>query len=213
MKRAKRLIVAVAVLAMLAGCYPGGPEFVNELDLVYTNYDDSYDFTSRATYALPEGVIEIDDDNFPGAGSDQPEFIDPEYSERILNRVRQNMNTYGYTEVDEDEDPDFVFLASAMSTTNLYYFYDPSWWWWYYPGWGPGWGWGYPGYTPGYVTGYTSGTILLQISDPNGISGNEVPIVWTGTMNGLLQGSDASILSRIDVAIDQAFSQSTYLDK
>jgi hypothetical protein len=210
MKKNVIFVISLMIFGLVMGCYPGGAEFVEELDLVYTDYSEGYDFASQMTYALPDGVIEIGDED---PGNNPPEFIDEVFSDAILDRIRQNMNAYGFTEVDEDvEDPDVLILASALSTTNLYWFYDPCYWCWWGP-WGPGFGWGYPGYYPGYVTGYTTGTIFVQMVEPDDIDNDEIPVAWAATINGLLQGSDASIVRRIDTTIDQAFSQSTYLDK
>ena len=133
---------------------------------------------------------------------DPPEFIDDKFGDVILDNIRRNLNSEGWTEVDEDADPDLVILPSAFDTQFLY-FYNPGYWCWYYPCWG----WWYPGYFPGYVTGYETGTVLIQMTDPNGVENDEVPVVWTGTLNGLLQGSDANIIGRIDRNLDQAFTQ------
>lgn len=200
------------MMGLITACYPGGAEFVDELDIVSTNYDEDFNFAAEMTYSLPDCVIEIDDSDFGDPGGELPDCISDQFSDEILSKIRENMTAYGFTEVDESEDPDLVFLVSAMETTTLYYFYDPSWWWWYYPGWGPGWGWGYP-YPPAYVSGYTSGTIFMQMSDPDGIEGDKVPVHWNGIINGLLQGSNSNILSRIDRNVDQAFEQSPYLQK
>ena len=205
-------ISGLALIILVIGCYPGGPEFVNQLDLVYTDYDETYDFQSQMTYALPDGVIEIGDEN---PGSNPPEFIDEVFSDAILDRIRQNMNAYGFTEVDEDvEDPDIVILASAMSSTTLYWNYNPGYWCWWYGWCGPGYGWGYPWYPGGgYVSGDTTGTMFIQLVQPDVPSNSEIPVYWSATINGLLQGSDQSIVSRINTTVDQAFAQSTYLDK
>ena len=187
------------VVLLLMGCYPDQPEFVEEYDVVYTNYSPEYDFNTDYTYSLPDGVLLIDEDRDP---SDPPEFIEDQFGDAILSNLRQNLNAQGWTEVDDPEDAERVILASAFDTTFIYY-YNPGYWCWYYPCWG----WGYPGYNPGYVTGYQTGTVLVQMTDPNGVQNNEVPVIWTGTLNGLLQGSDANIIGRIDRNLDQAFDQ------
>ena len=208
MKADVRKFMVISLILLVSGCYPGGPEFVDQLDLVYTDYDETYNFGSLQTYALPDGVIEIDDEE----SNDPPEFIDELFGDAILDRIRQNMNALGYTEVDEDvEDPDVFILASAMKTTNLYYWYDPCYWCWWGPWWGPGYGWGYP-WTPGYVTGYTTGTLFIQMVEGEEVPGNEVPVAWLATINGLLQGSDQGTISRINTTIDQAYAQSPYLE-
>ena len=193
-----KLLPGLLALAFL-GCYPDQPEFVEEYDVVYTNYSPEYDFNGEYTYSLPDRVLLIDDDRGP---NDPPEFIDDQFGDAILGNIRQNLNALGWTEVDEEDDPERIILASAFDTTFAY-FYNPGYWCWYYPCWG----WGYPGYNPGFVTGYKTGTVLVQMTDPDGVQNNEVPVIWTGTLNGLLQGSDANIIGRIDRNLDQAFTQ------
>ncbi len=196
----------IAFFALLTfGCYPGGPEFVEELDAVYTNYDPSFNFNTTYTYSLPPGVLDITSQSFLGS----PEYIDDKFGDAILDDIRANLSDLGWTEVNENQDPDLIILASAFQNTT-YFYYDWGWWGGYYPGYSPGWGWGYPGYFPGYVSGYTTGTVLLQMTDPTAIEGNEVPVVWTCAINGLLQGSDSYIISRIENNIDQAFTHSPF---
>jgi hypothetical protein len=63
------------------------------------------------------------------------------------------------------------------------------------------------------VSGVRSGSVLLQMTHPDGMGGNDnIPVVWTGVFNGLLQGSQESINQRISQTIDQAFNQSPYLN-
>ena len=189
----------VALFLLLLGCYPEQPQYVEEYDVVYTNYAPEFNFNNTYTYSLPEGVLLLDDSRGP---DDPPEFIDSKFGDVILENIRQNLDAKGWTEVDEAAGPDIVILPSAFDT-QFVYFYDPGYWCWYYPCWG----WWYPGYAPGYVTGYTTGTVLVQMTDPNGVQNDEVPVVWTAAINGLLQGSDSNIIGRIDRNLDQAFTQ------
>ena len=197
----KRLMLSASTLALilLMGCYPDQPEFVEEYDVVYTNYSPDFNFSNSYTFSLPDAVLKLDDNRDPDA---PPEFIDAKFGDIILANIRQNLTSKGWTEVDEAADPQIVILPSAFDTQFLY-FYNPGYWCWYYPCWG----WGYPGYSPGYVTGYQTGTVLMQMTDPNGVENEVVPVIWTGTFNGLLQGSDANIIGRIDRNLDQAFRQ------
>ena len=48
METKSRSITAMAMLIiLLAGCYPQGPEYVEDLDVVITDYEPSYDFSSQ----------------------------------------------------------------------------------------------------------------------------------------------------------------------
>lgn len=193
---------------LLAGCYPEQPEYINEYDLVYTNYAPEFDFQAPNTYALPDSVVIL------GTGDPEngelPTMVDPFFGNRILAQIRANMSAYGWSEVSDPDSADVVLLPSAVKTLNIdaYYYYG-GYWGWYYPYWG--YGWYYPGYFPTY-TSYTTGSLILQMNVPKDVSPAEnVPVVWVGVINGLLEGSDASIADRITANIDQAFKQSEHL--
>jgi hypothetical protein len=50
------------------------------------------------------------------------------------------------------------------------------------------------------------------MTHPKGIGANEnIPVVWTSVVNGLLEGSTNSLNTRLKQTIDQAFKQSPYL--
>jgi len=197
-----RSTLGLLLIFTVMGCYPDQPEYVEEYDVAYSNYDSDFNFSTTYTYSLPDRVIRIDDAIFDNG---EPEYLDDIFADAILNNVRSNLNTLGWTEVDEDSDPDIVVLPSAFDETFLYT-YNPGYWGWYYPGYYPGWGWFYP-YTPSYVGGYTTGTVLLQMTVPSQITDDdEVPVVWVAAFNGLLQGSDSYISGRIDSNLDQVFT-------
>ena len=47
---------------------------------------------------------------------------------------------------------------------------------------------------------------------PDGITAaDNVPVVWSSILNGLLEGGTSEINSRIKKSVDQAFDQSPYL--
>ncbi len=204
----RRSFLALLLLPLLGGCYPVKPDFINEYDLVFTDHSPSFDFQSQGTYALPDSVVII---------SDQPDGqpvqkVPPAYGDRILDRLRANMSTLGWQEVDEQDDPDVILLPGAIKTVTVnVYSYPWDYWDWYYPGYYPGWGWDYPGYEPMYSS-YTTGSLIVQMTVPDGVSpAQNIPVAWVTVINGLLEGSQASILDRINSNIDQAFTQSPYL--
>ncbi|CAD5265561.1 MULTISPECIES: DUF4136 domain-containing protein [unclassified Imperialibacter] len=213
-----KLMSLVAMFAFIAmqGCYPDGPDYVDELDIVYTNYDASFDFGSVNTYSLPDEVVEVNSSDFSSRnGSDTPEFVDEEYSTLILDVIRENMTNLGWTEVDKEDSPDMIILPSVSKTTYLYYYYDWYYWNWWYPGGYVGRGWYYPGYyLPAYRSGFRSGILFIQMTDAKNSSvDNGVPVPWSVVINGLLQGSPSYFSSRLHKAIDQAFEQSPYLQQ
>lgn len=187
--------VAFALFFLLHACYPNQPKYVEEYDVVYTDYDEQFDFSKGYTYSLPEGVLIIDG----GDPDDPPEFLDPLFGDTILNALRQNLNSRGWTEVNSDANPELEILPSAFETTFVF-LYDPGYWCWYYPCWG----WIYPGPIP--TGSFTTGTVLVQMTDPNAVENNEIPIVWLAAYNGLLQGSDDNVVDRLNRNLDQAFA-------
>lgn len=195
-----RWLLFSAVAFLLYGCYPDGGEYVEDFDAVYTNYEQDFNFNTTYTYSIPDKVMDLDDSE-----ENDPEYIDQVYADAILNTVKANLDAMGWTEVSANSNPDIVVVAAAFDQTFISY--NPWWWDWYYPWYGPDWGWYYPGYYPGYVSGYSSGSVLVQMTYPEDTnSDNEVPVVWLGALNGLLQGSESNILGRITIGLNTAFN-------
>src|ERR671913_1107033 len=138
-------------VAMMSGCYPKGPEYIEDLDLVVTNHDVDFDFDEHNTYALPDRIVKITGNLVEG---EDPEFVNDATAALILDRIRENMEKYGWTEVSADQ-ADMIILPSAMQSTTLIYYYDYWYWDWYYPYYW--WGWYYP--YPIYGGSYTSGSV------------------------------------------------------
>lgn len=198
------------LLLLLTGCYPGGPEIVGEYDLVATTYDRNYNFAAARTYLMPDSVVHI-------GGQ-----VGPAYDPYILQAIENQMQAKGFTRLPDSsgQRADVVVLATVTGQTNVDVWSNPYDQWGWYNGWGgfgglgPGWGYGYPGYySPVTVTAYRTGSLIVQMVDPNQVTaGNQnIPAVWVASFNGLIEGSPASIRDRIVQGIAQAFRQSTYL--
>lgn len=188
-------------ILMIAGCYPGGPDYAEEMDIVITKHNDSYNFDAKSTYAIPDRIVKITGSVTEG---NDPEFIPDAAAEQILARINDNMTNLGWKRVDLSENPEMVMTVASWETTTIYYWYDYWYWWWggYYPYWGY--------YPPVYYTSYTTGTLLMNLIDPNETGANGNPVdQWSGAVNGLLTGSYT--VSRINEAVDKAFSISPYL--
>jgi len=211
------MIAGVSV--WLGGCYPGDSPLG---DVTATLYDTAKDFSayktnatpSTATFSMADSVKDAGDPDDPGY---QP--VNHDYDAQLLGRIRSNLIARGWEEVTEaealaGERADVGILVSALVTENteIYASYPPyygGWWGWgYYPPYG---GWGYPCCTT--VVQYTTGTILIDmvgLADGDPIA-ETYPIPWSARINGLV--STVNITStRINTVIDQAFSQSPYLD-
>lgn len=220
------VVLLVSGVTLLDGCYPNDDITVNQTDIVLTGYYDSVDFTQLSTYYLPDTVFPVRDDT-----TDKSPVPS---SDLIIDQIEANMNNYGYTRVYYEEgadEPDLMIAVAAISTTTV----TVGWWYPYYPGWGWGWGWykkssgrdldywygGWWGYYPPgwgwggvpYYSSYTTGTLLMEMSNPADyrVVDNDTvtPIYWAGGVNGVL--SSGSNTARISNGIDQAFKQSPYL--
>lgn len=205
MQRTSIATASLLAALLLAGCYPEVPEYIDEYDLVFTDYSPSYDFKARTTYSLPDSVIKITGNLAEG---EAPETVSPVYAAPILSSIRDNMNAYGWTEVTALEDPDVLVLPAVISSTTVIVSYPPYWGW-YYP-WGGGWY--YPGYYPPSISSFSTGSLLVQMVDPNDPSATDnLPVPWIAVVNGLMEGSTSGVVTRINNSVDQAFEQSAYL--
>ena len=189
----------LALVLLLSGCYPTGAEYYEETDIVYTDYEDEFQFSGKSTYSIPDRIVKVTGNLEEG---EDPEFVEEPYNTEMLDKMKANMSLMGYTQVPDPEDADLVLFPAVWTNTTIYYWYN--YWCWYYPYY-CGWGWGYPS-----VTTQTTGTLVMTLvhDGPNYVD----PIrVWTGAANGLL--SKAYNTSRVTKAIDQAFTQSPYLSQ
>lgn len=217
-------LVAVFGILLLHGCYPNESISVNQTDVVLTGHYDSVNFNEFSTYFISDTVYPVRDDT-------TDKSLIPA-NNLIISQIVSNMSNYGYTriaEVDTANPPDLLLTAAAISVTTV----TVGWWYPYYPGWG--WGWyksadasrgvdywyGYPGYYPPgwgwggvpYYSSYTTGTLLMEMANPDDtrvVDGEIVtPLYWAGAINGVLSSGNDN--SRITRGIDQSFEQSPYL--
>lgn len=200
MKKRISFILFVISGFLLWGCYPDGPEYVEDMDIVLTYQAPDYDFSVNATYAMPDKIVKVTGNKVEG---DDPEFVPDATANLILDRIAQNMADLGYSRVGIDEDPDLLLAPASWETTTIYYYYDYWYWWWggYYPY--------YPSY--GYYSSYTTGSLLMSLYDPDELAANgNVILQWAGIANGLMEGVFNA--TRVYGAIDKAFTISPYLE-
>ncbi len=192
----KKILLGFLVATILAGCYPEGPKYVSDLDIVLTNYSDTFDFGSKQTYFLFDFVAHPEDD----IDDQKPRKWDDD----ILNKIHEKMQQRGYEMVTTWQESDIALSATSWQSTTTNY---------YYPWYGGGYYWGYPSYGWGYAYSTTFGTVLIEMAYPDAIDVEEqiVPLVWRAAVNGMIEGSDSSIRTRIDDTIEQAFEQSPYI--
>ncbi len=193
------------------GCYPKGPEYIQELDLVLTQYAPDYDFGAQNTYFMPDSISwQTNDRNF---------VPDESFEREVLKQIESQMNARGYTRLDSIADttdlqnpnnPDMVMIVTGIYSENTGGGWVPVGGCWWYPCWG--WGGWYGGWVP-YTYSFTTGTVVMDLGDFR--EGDEItrtfPLSWEGLMNGLAGSSSSSNQDRIESGINQAFLQSPYL--
>jgi hypothetical protein len=200
----RKILVSLLVICMVifTGCYPGGPDYVEEMDVVLTSHNKDYNFAAKNTYAMPDKIVKITGNVIEGDG---PSYIPDAAAKLILDRIDMNMTSYGWQKVDVSASPDLLLTPASWETTTVYYWYD--YWYWWYGGYYPYW----PYYPPVSYTSYTTGTLLMTLIDPKELGANGNPVKeWTGSVNGIMTGTyDAT---RMNTSIDKAFAASPYLN-
>lgn len=196
-----KAILTTLVGVFMSGCYPAGPEYVEDLDVVYSTYDVNFDFQSKGTYSLPDKIVtDVKIKN----GDTTFVYMADAYAKQLLTAIESNMTKYGWQKVAISNNPDVLITPGTIKNTTYMYSYWYDWW---YGGYYGGWGWYYPPYYS--VSSYTTGTVILVMADPNLETPiNESKAAWVAACNGRLGSND---INRAIKGIDKAFSQSPYL--
>lgn len=200
MKQKFLILLTMGSFLFLSGCYPDGADYTEEYDIVYTVYDEGYNFQNATTYSLPDQIVILGDDE------DSPDFIPDLYAVPILANIDAHLQALGWSKVSNESSPDVQVMPASWTTTTISYWGGGYWCYWdpYYCS-GGGWYYPYP-----IVSSYTTGTFLVNMIDNvTPTTDGKRTVVWNAAMNGLFQGSFDG--DRIDAAIDQAFEQSPYL--
>jgi hypothetical protein len=191
------LIFTAVTSLLITSCYPDYGLTVEDFDIVATFKDDAANFQTYKTYFMPDSIKRLADG---AVGSSNTQ-----YDAQILQEIRNQMTAYGYQTAPEQLADVKLFVGITTSTTYAYY---PGYWYGYY-------GWYYPwyGYGGGYTYAYSSGSIFLTMFDPDKMDATKqiLGAVWSGTLNGVLDDTQSSKLTRTLNGIDKMFNQSPYL--
>ena len=213
-----RLVAALLLAAVLgiAACYPNSPERITDLDAVATVFEPDRDYSQFRTYAMLDSVHHLADD---------PDDVDHQFDQQILDDVARNMMDLGYQRIPTDSLagpsppvlPDVILHVIATSS-DTFVVGGGCYPWWGCGGWGGwcggGWGWCYP---PTARYAYSTGSVVIQMipfaelpETPD--EDDLLPVAWAGGINGILNDSVSNVRARLTTLIDQAFTQSPYLD-
>jgi len=210
-KSIKRILYPALLLAfvglILVSCskYPTYTVNTRDLDMVWTNYDESKNFADYKTYYVPDSIIIEEDVDADDRAALQ------KYYESVLVEVNKNMQALNYVRVDSADNPDIGVGISIITRTthvisyNYWYYYPPYWGW-------PGYGYYYPWST--YMGSYEEGAVVIDMGDLKNIDHTNKKIggMWSALVGGVLTGtSNAVIDDRLIGGIDQAYKQSPYL--
>ncbi|MEK6481047.1 DUF4136 domain-containing protein [Catalinimonas sp. 4WD22] len=205
----RNLFLLLPILSLLA-CYPEPDlsELEDEL-VVVTNYSPDADFSNYATFAIPDSIGIITDNE------DDEEFVDDDRAATVLSAVRTNMLAAGFTEVNKEDEPDIGVNVIVLENLNVGGSFYPGYWWgypgywdpcyWYYCGWYPWYGWG-------TVYAYTTGTLVVEFIDlkNTNVENQRLDIIWTAYMGEVYSARDP--VQEAVNAVNQAFEQSPYLN-
>ncbi len=196
----KRILFPLAVVAILFTACVKQPDYdvLTSKALVVTNHDANAKFTSYQTYYLPDFVGEISDDPLDS-------ILDNVTAAPILETIRNNMNSRGYTETQSSDSADLGIRVVTITVTTVGTYYPGYWWGYggYYPY--------YPYYPYSYTYSYTTGSMIIELIDlknANDVTG-KANVVWTSFSNGVLGTTSTSKLATD--AINQSFKQSPYI--
>lgn len=205
------ILLAIVVIGWSCQTEPDTAELIDQM-VVSTNYDPEANFSGYTTYAIPTDTIGFISNNSNDTiiTSSSSTFPRP-----VLTAIKDNLESRGYVRVGRNENPDIGLNVMVVNDFNVfqqvvypnYYGYQGGG---YYSGY-----YGYRGYySYPYVNtyAYNTGVLIVEMVDlKNRNAQNEVKVVWDAYMGDVYSTIDRNAQSAD--AIDQAFTQSPYLEK
>ena len=209
--KTKALLTAILVLVIVS-CrkVPDSSELSTE-QVVATDRDLTAKFSDYSTYFISDSVSVV-------ANDPKDSILTGALAAQLVNTVKTNMNSRGYTFVPRTSGPHLGLRLTVIKDITRtavcggwwdgwYGYYPPFYWGCYYCG-----GYYYPWCTT-YT--YTIGTSTLYIFDVKNQSINRnLKAIWGATMFGVFSTTNNQTNADLtSTAINQAFSQSPYLKK
>lgn len=206
----KKSIIILALTGLFGcGTQPQLSEIINDM-VVVTNFADNADFSLYTTYTLTMDTV-----GFVSNTSNSDVLLN-DYTRMITAQVKKNLDQTGHTQVAIDQPADVgvnIVIYNDLSISQSYY-----------PGYGGYGGYPYGGFYGGYYGGYYGGgygyvqtsinqqaILTIQLYDIRNGNGSNAPMIWEAQIGDLINSYDTS--KKTQEAIDQAFVQSTYLDR
>ncbi len=176
--------------------YPPESDRLLEDLAVMTQYDTKAVFTDYKSYYIYDTITKISD---AGAST-----INTVTSSPVIQAIVKNMNARGFEQHTNVTDKVDMRIRVVYYQNTTVYTYSYGWYGGYYP---------YYPYYPVYYSSYTTGLADIELADMTtaNIVNNQVPILWSAGIRGLLTGSHST--SEITGSIDQAFIQTPQLTR
>lgn len=180
---------------------------MHELDTAMSRYDSNFAFHEPQSYDLPDTVAFFK--------NGQPQASHAVIGALLLTEVNRKLDSLGWVKhpLVQDDLPDLMVSITVHEnhSVGMIWGSTPGYWWGWYPGWDfwyPSGGWYYPWITIPYQI--HTGSVIVEMAAPNQAQRNRIPIVYSGVLDGLLQGSERYRLQRLQVGINDLFGQAPF---
>lgn len=167
------------------------------------------DFSGYSTYNIGDSVLVV--------YGKEAKYSTSSNALALVDETKEQMEAMGYTFEADPEKADVGLQLTYMEETDTYvsYMSDPYWWL-DYPGyWGAGYWGGWSGWYHPYPVTYSSSTttFMIDMVDLTADDASRLPVIWSAFAGGYTGYSSRNDLKKIEIAIGQAFGQSSYLRK
>lgn len=199
------ILVTLFAISQAACLKSPDTEKLSNSFVVQTSRDKEADFSSFKTYYISDTIA------LKTSNPNDSLWFDNNASQ-LVNTVKQNMASRGYTLVGRDDSPELGLGLTAVRDLNIGVIY-PGWWWGYWGGCYWYYYCGYPPYYPwsGVVYSIPTGTLILDMIDlKNAPETGQLSVPWGSVMSGGL-GNTANDIQLGVEAINQSFAQSSYI--
>jgi Domain of unknown function (DUF4136) len=179
--------------------------------VVQTNRDINTNFSSFTTYYIADTIYYVSSE------ASSPSYITGPAAVAIIGEIKNQMNSRGYTFSPKPQRPDILLDAVAVRQVNTGVILPPGWWW-GLPG-GPVicdfWGcWPVWNPLPPQTFQYSIGDFIIEFYDvKNAPNTGKLQYAWLAHLSGVLSSTDNTNVNRTITGVQEAFAQSTYIQK
>lgn len=193
--------VFILALTVLFGCgtQPQLSEVINDM-VVVTNYEPKTNFKLFGTYIMTVDTVGLI------SNTTNANVVTGSFAQMITDQVKSNLDNTGHTQVTTKDGPEFGVNISVIENLSISQSV-------YYPGgaYSGYYGYGY-GYGPIVTTNYSQQAILaIEFVDLSNTHIGGSGTIWVANIGDLVNSYD--YMKKTKEAIDQAFVQSTYLQR